>query len=55
MPAVDMMGHSAGASTVQSIKIGQYACELDVEQMVMILNKNGLYLTQEKLSKKMTR
>jgi hypothetical protein len=55
MPAAAMMGQAAGTAAVQSIITGQYACELDTEQLVITLRENGAYLPQEQLSKQMTR
>jgi hypothetical protein len=55
MPSSAMMGEAAGTAAVQSIKTGQPACELDMEQLVITLREKGAYLPQKTLSKRMTR
>jgi hypothetical protein len=54
-PAAAMMGQAAGMAAVQSIGTGQPACDMDTAQLVETLRQAGAYLSQEDLSKTMTR
>jgi hypothetical protein len=54
-PAASMMGQAAGTAAVQSIRLGQKACELDTEELVHALRRGNARLDQEILSKSMTR
>ena len=55
MPAAGLMGQAAGTAAVQSIRSGQTACDLDTEQLVLSLRRQGAVLEQPRLSKTMTR
>ncbi len=54
-PACFMMGQAAGTAAVQSLKTGQPACDLNTEDLVETLRRNGAYLPQKIVSKTMTR
>jgi glycine/D-amino acid oxidase-like deaminating enzyme len=55
MPAASMMGQAGGTAAVQSIRTGQPGYDLDTANLVETLRQAGVYLPQNKLSKKMTR
>ncbi len=55
MPVCYTLGQAAGAAAVQAIEKHQKACELDTEELVLNLRKQGAILPQEELSKTMTR
>lgn len=54
-PAAYMMGQAAGTAAVQAIKNNKAAKDIDTALLVETLRENGAYLTQEKLSKTLTR
>ena len=54
-PGCLMMGQAVGTATVQSIKTGEPACDLNVETLVESLRKQNVYLPQKETSEKMTR
>jgi hypothetical protein len=53
--AAYMMGQAAGTAAAQSATTGQPACDLDTQQLVEQLRRDGAYLPQAKLSTRMTR
>ena len=55
MPTSSMMGQAAGTAAVQSIRTEQAACELDTEELVLSLRRQGANLPQKSLSRKMSR
>jgi len=54
-PACSMMGQAAGTAAVQSVRLGQPACNLDTEELVATLRSAGAHLPQPSLSRAMTR
>ena len=54
-PAASMMGQAAGTAAVQSLATGQPACDLDTAALVETLRRADAYLSQENLSRHMTR
>ena len=54
-PDASMMGQVAGNAAAQSLSTGQPANDLATARLVETLRGAGVYLPQEKLSRKMTR
>jgi hypothetical protein len=55
MPAAGLMGQAAGTAATQSMRTGQTACDLDTEELVLNLRRQGAVVEQPKLAKSMTR
>lgn len=53
-PAAVMMGQAAGTAAVQCLRAGVPAYEADTEKLVLELRRQGAYLPQQTLSRKLT-